>query len=175
MRNAFSRNTQGDQKMMRKFAVALLASAALSLPAIAASSDQQPQQQQMQQPSHVAQAQNTNRTQSQLKSTNQAGQNQPSAILPGTNQTAQNQPNKTISPRSLSGDKIRQVQQALDKDGFSVGRVDGRWGRKTTDAIKQFQQSKNMQANGKLNQQTLSDLGLNGANFAQGNNAQQQR
>jgi hypothetical protein len=173
--------------MMKKFAVALLASAALSLPAIAASTDQQTQQPQMQQQSQQSQAQNTNRSQAQPKSTNQAAQSQPSAKQnrpatarqnpPAANKSAQNQPNqmKTISPKGLSGSQIRQVQQALHKDGYQVGRVDGRWGAKTSDAVKQFQQSKNIKANGQLDQQTLSDLGLNGAHFAQGENAAPQR
>jgi peptidoglycan hydrolase-like protein with peptidoglycan-binding domain len=65
----------------------------------------------------------------------------------------------------LSLNEVRQVQQALDKNGFRVGPVDGRWGPKTSDALKHFQQSKNIPANGQLDQQTLSDLGLNGAQF----------
>jgi hypothetical protein len=87
------------------------------------------------------------------------------------NQSAQNQPNseQTISPTTLSRNDVRQVQQALDKNGFQVGRVDGRWGHKTSDAMKQFQQSKKIKANGQLDQKTLSDLGLNGAQFAQQN------
>jgi hypothetical protein len=94
------------------------------------------------------------------------------------NQSAQSQPNneQTISPNKLSRNHIRQVQRALDKNGFQVGRVDGRWGPKTSDAVKQFQQKKNIEANGQLDQQTLSGLGLNGAQFAQQNqgNAPQQ-
>jgi hypothetical protein len=87
------------------------------------------------------------------------------------NQSAQNEPNneQTISPKTLSRKDVRQVQQALDKNGFQIGRVDGRWGAKTSNALKQFQQSKKIQANGRLDQQTLSDLGLNGAQFAQQN------
>jgi peptidoglycan hydrolase-like protein with peptidoglycan-binding domain len=69
------------------------------------------------------------------------------------------------------------VQQALDKKGFQVGRVDGRWGPKTSNAVKQFQQSKKIEANGQLDRQTLSDLGLKGAQFAQQSesNSPQQR
>jgi hypothetical protein len=87
------------------------------------------------------------------------------------NQSAQNKSNnnQTISPKTLSRNDVRQVQQALDKNGFRVGRADGRWGPKTSNAMKQFQQSKKIQPNGQLDQQTLSDLGLNGAQFAQQN------
>jgi hypothetical protein len=87
---------------------------------------------------------------------------------PSPDQAAQNQPNneQTISPNSLSQNEVRQVQQALEKNGVGAGAIDGRWGPKTTDAVKQFQQSKNIRANGQLDQQTLSDLGLKGVQFA---------
>jgi hypothetical protein len=87
---------------------------------------------------------------------------------PSPDQAAQNQPNneQTISPNSLSQNEVRQIQQALEKNGVGAGAIDGRWGAKTTDAVKQFQQSKNIRANGQLDQQTLSDLGLNGVQFA---------
>jgi peptidoglycan hydrolase-like protein with peptidoglycan-binding domain len=156
---------------MKKFALALLATAALSMPAIAAPNanqqsqsepSQQPQQSQSQQP------------QSQAQGTQQ-----------NANQAAQNQPNEsqTIAPDRLSRSQVRQVQLALERNGFQVGRRDGRWGPETTNALKQFQQSKSVQANGELDQQTIADLGLNGARFAQRNgqtsqqqgNSQQQR
>jgi peptidoglycan hydrolase-like protein with peptidoglycan-binding domain len=120
---------------MKKFAVALLATAALSMPAVA----QQP-------------AQPTNQTQPQ-----------------GSGQMAQNNGGQPLSPNKLSRDKVRQVQQALDKSGFHAGTADGRWGPETSNALKQFQQSKNIKANGQLDQKTLSGLGLNGAQFAQQN------
>src|SRR5262249_50886124 len=76
------------------------------------------------------------------------------------NQAAQNEANtnQTFSPQNLSRNEIRQIQQALDKNGQQVGRVDGRWGPKTSDALKQFQQSKGIQTNGQLDQQTLSSV-----------------
>jgi Putative peptidoglycan binding domain len=148
---------------MKKFAVALLATAALSMPAMAAPNmNQQSQQPQVLQPQgQKSQAQYTNTNTNQSRPTN-------------ANQSAQTPPNKertnkerTISPNSLSRNEIRQVQQALDQKGFQVGRVDGRWGPKTSNAVKQFQQSKKIQANGQLDRRTLSDLGLKGAQFAQ--------
>jgi len=69
----------------------------------------------------------------------------------------------------LSRNEIQLIQRALDKNGFRAGLVDGRWGPKTSDALKHFQESKNLEANGQLDQQTLSDLGLNGAQFAKQN------
>jgi peptidoglycan hydrolase-like protein with peptidoglycan-binding domain len=132
---------------MKRIAIALLATAALSMPAMAASNtyQQQPSGSQAQQP--------------------QATGNQ------ARDQAAQNQPNnqQTISPTNLSRNEVRQVQQALHNKGLQVGRADGRWGSRTSNALKQFQQKQNIQANGQLDQQTLSDLGLNGAQFAQQN------
>jgi peptidoglycan hydrolase-like protein with peptidoglycan-binding domain len=161
---------------MKKFALALLATAALSMPAIAAPNanqqsqsepSQQPQQSQSQQPQ-------SQQPQSQAQGTQQ-----------NANQAAQNQPkeSQTIAPDRLSRSQVRQVQLALERNGFQVGRRDGRWGPETTNALKQFQQSKSVQANGELDQQTIADLGLNGARFAQRNgqtsqqqgNSQQQR
>jgi hypothetical protein len=101
-----------------------------------------------------SQAQNPNNQQSQPNNTNKSANNQSSN-------------ERTILPATLSRSDVRQIQQALDKNGFQVGRVDGRWGPKTSNAVRQFQQSKKLQAKGQLNQQTLSDLGLNGAQFAQ--------
>jgi hypothetical protein len=124
----------------------------------------------------------------QPQSSNPTAQNQPNEAQPqNSNPTAQNQPNEAqpqnsnpaaqnqlterqpISPDSLSRDEVRQVQKALEKSGFHAGAANGRWGPETSNALKQFQQSKNIQANGKLDQQTLSGLGLNGAQFAQRN------
>jgi peptidoglycan hydrolase-like protein with peptidoglycan-binding domain len=143
---------------MKKLALALLASAAISMPAMAASNmNQQPQKSQSQQSQSQQsqpQAQNTNSSQGQMQSGNRSAQNQSMGSQP-------------MSPDGLSRSEVRQVQQALDKDGFQVGRVDGRWGPETSNALKQFQESKKIQSSGQLDQQTLSKLGLNGARFSQ--------
>ena len=129
---------------MKTMAMALLATAVIATPAIAASNNQQPQTKQMQP---------QNNAQNQPQSQRNAQQNQPN-----TQQQAQN--GQAISPNSLPRGEVRQVQQALDKDGFKAGRADGRWGPETAKAVKQFQQSKQIQSKGQLNQQTLADLGL---------------
>lgn len=85
----------------------------------------------------------------------QNSQGQPQSAKQQGSQNHQNQQN------------IRQVQQALNKDGFSPGRIDGRWGPETQNALKQFQQSKNVPASGQLDQQTVADLGLNPSQFSQ--------
>ncbi len=136
---------------MRKIAIALLATAVIGTPAIAASNNQQqqPQDKQMQ----------TQGNAQQQGSAQQNAQNQQNS------QAAQN--NQPISPRNLSRDQIREVQQALDKDGFKAGPTDGRWGRETKSAVKQFQQSKQIQGSGQLDQQTVADLGLDTSQFSQ--------
>jgi N-acetyl-anhydromuramyl-L-alanine amidase AmpD len=142
--------------IMKKIAIALLATAAFGLPAMAqnasAPKTQQPQSQSApQQPS-------------QPKPVQPTAQSQPS------NQTAQNQQSQQpIAAKDLSKSDIRQVQTALNKDGFKVGRIDGRWGRETSNAVRQFQKNKGLQPNGQIDQMTVADLGLNGAQFVQQN------
>ncbi len=59
------------------------------------------------------------------------------------NQQASNQ--QTVSPSSLSRDEIRQMQTALNNDGFNVGQPDGKWGPRTRAAVQKFDQSKGIQ------------------------------
>jgi hypothetical protein len=123
------------------------------------------------QPQNNNQATQNQPSEGQPQNSNQTTQPQPSEGQPQNgNQTTQTQPSQPpISPDNLSRDEVRQVQKALDKSGFHAGAPDGRWGPGTRNALKQFQQSKNIQANGELDQQTLTGLGLNGAQFAQQN------
>jgi peptidoglycan hydrolase-like protein with peptidoglycan-binding domain len=135
---------------MRELAIAVLTTTMLAAPAaFAASNNQQPQGQQMQQNQHQNQ-QNAQDQQQQQNSPQQSAEN-----------------NQPIPSQSLSRSDVRQVQQALDKDGFKAGRTDGRWGNKTENALKQFQQSKQIQATGQLNEQTVADLGLDTSKFPQ--------
>ena len=122
---------------------------------------QQPQAQQSEAPQSTAP-----QPESQVQ---KPSEQQPAEQIPENNRAAQNQPSleQSISPTSLSEDAIRAIQTALDESGFKVGRIDGLWGPETDDAVRKFQQSKQIQANGQLDQQTLSALGLNSAQFAQ--------
>jgi Putative peptidoglycan binding domain len=144
----------------------------------ASNKTEQPQGQQAQQSNdqqsqgRQAEEGNVNQAAQSSANTNQTAQNldnakQETRKPDNTNQTANNQPNneQTISPDSLSRNEVRQVQEALKKNGFGAGPVDGRWGPKTSDALKRFQESKNIQASGQLDQKTLSGLGLSGERF----------
>jgi hypothetical protein len=143
---------------MRKAAIALLATTLITSGAFAASNNYNNTSNNNQQPPQGAQMQHQQKQRSQQNTQNQASP-------PSNQQAAQN--DQTTAPQNLSRGKIRQVQQALDKDGFNTGRTDGRWGPKTANAIKQFQQSKQIQSNGQLDQQTVADLGLDTSNFPQ--------
>lgn len=141
---------------MRKLTPTLLASAAIAMPALAPAMAQnnkqpqlQPQAQQQQQPNqHHANQSNGQQGQHQANQNN-GQQNQ---------QQADNQP---IPSQQLGRSGVKQIQQALDKDGFKAGRTDGVYGRETRSAVRDFQKSKGMQGSGQINQQTLSDLGVN--------------
>ena len=142
---------------MSKFAIALLATTVISTPVFAATAgtQQQPQANQLQ-------PQGNGKTQAQSNPSQKAQTQQNSSP-----QTAQNATdNQPISSRSLSRREIRQVQQTLDKDGFRAGPTDGRWGPETRSAVRQFQQSKDLRADGRLNRQTVADLGLKPSEFS---------
>lgn len=61
----------------------------------------------------------------------------------------------------LNKQEITQLQQKLEQKGFKVGKSDGIWGSKTTQALKEFQKQNNLPATGMSDQQTLADLGIN--------------
>ncbi|MDA7947773.1 MAG: peptidoglycan-binding protein, partial [Hyphomicrobiaceae bacterium] len=61
-----------------------------------------------------------------------------------------------------TGSSVRDVQQKLNTLGYNVGRPDGKAGRKTVNAIRQFQQRAGLQATGEI------DLPLLIAMFTQG-------
>lgn len=64
---------------------------------------------------------------------------------------------------SISGSELRQVQQKLNDLGFNAGHVDGMWGPNTQAAVKNFQQSKGLQATGTLDKKTANALGVENA------------
>jgi peptidoglycan hydrolase-like protein with peptidoglycan-binding domain len=64
------------------------------------------------------------------------------------------------SAPSLNQDSIRQVQQALQKKGFDPGPVDGLFGPKTKEAVRNFQDRYGMNASGDIDNQTLFALGI---------------
>jgi Ni/Co efflux regulator RcnB len=149
---------------MRKLAIALLTTSMLGTPAaFAASNNNQQQPRQMQNQNQHGQ---NGQTQDQGKQNVQNNQGQQN----GQQLSAEN--SKPMSPQNMSRDEIRQVQQALNKDGFHSGPIDGRWGHETQAAVKQFQQSKQLPTTGKLDKQTIADLGLDASQFSQSQSQQ---
>lgn len=59
-------------------------------------------------------------------------------------------------------DLVKQAQQKLSAQGHEVGPADGIMGPKTQEGLKEFQQSKGLEATGELNRETLSALGVSG-------------
>jgi peptidoglycan hydrolase-like protein with peptidoglycan-binding domain len=55
-------------------------------------------------------------------------------------------------------DRIRQVQEALNQQGFTVGTPDGRLGKQTVDAIKAFQRKRGFETTGKLDNATVDAI-----------------
>jgi peptidoglycan hydrolase-like protein with peptidoglycan-binding domain len=117
---------------MKKTIITLLATAALAAPAFAANN-----------------AANQPQQQSQAKPQNGQHENQ--------NQASSKQPGQ-----SLSRGQVRQVQTALNKQGFKAGPADGKLGPETRHAVQAFNQKKGIQSqNGQPTEQTLAQLGIN--------------
>jgi peptidoglycan hydrolase-like protein with peptidoglycan-binding domain len=56
--------------------------------------------------------------------------------------------------------RIRRAQEALKSEGHDPGPVDGKMGPKTQDALRQFQKQENLRETGRLDQETMSKLGV---------------
>lgn len=67
--------------------------------------------------------------------------------------------------RHLKFDSIdyRQAQQLLNEAGFSVGTVDGQFGRNSISALREFQESVGLEPTGMLDQETQAKLKKNGS------------
>lgn len=65
-----------------------------------------------------------------------------------------------MSPSQVKSSTLKEAQQKLNQEGYNAGRADGKWGIKTADAVKSFQKENNIPVTGKLDQQTLADLGI---------------
>jgi peptidoglycan hydrolase-like protein with peptidoglycan-binding domain len=72
---------------------------------------------------------------------------------------AQQSRNET-APMRMKSSTLMEAQKKLNQEGFDAGRADGRWGPKTADAVKSFQEKNNLPATGKFDEQTLADLGI---------------
>jgi peptidoglycan hydrolase-like protein with peptidoglycan-binding domain len=64
------------------------------------------------------------------------------------------------APMHMKSSTLMEAQKKVNQEGFDAGRADGRWGTKTAEAVKSFQEKNNLPATGKLDEQTLADLGI---------------
>jgi peptidoglycan hydrolase-like protein with peptidoglycan-binding domain len=61
---------------------------------------------------------------------------------------------------------VKQAQEKLSAAGHDSGPADGIVGPKTQAALKEFQQSKGLQASGQLDQKTVAALGVSSSGSA---------
>lgn len=73
-----------------------------------------------------------------------------------------------LSKYGTRGEEVRQIQTKLKEQGFYTHRIDGIYGWRTTNAVRQFQQKNGLRVDGVAGSATLSALGLrsNGPNSA---------
>lgn len=64
------------------------------------------------------------------------------------------------APMHMKSSTLMEAQKKLNQEGFDAGRADGKWGTKTAEAVKSFQEKNNLPATGELDEQTLADLGI---------------
>lgn len=65
-----------------------------------------------------------------------------------------------MTGRGLDAQSVRQVQQKLASEGYYKIPVDGIWGPRSQDALLQFQEQRNLPVTGRLNERTVSEMGL---------------
>lgn len=72
------------------------------------------------------------------------------------------------TPLYVSPAGVRQIQQALNQQGWNTGQVDGRWGPATVQAVRSYQQVHGLEPSGRLEVGLISALGLTDPIFSAG-------
>jgi hypothetical protein len=67
---------------------------------------------------------------------------------------------------AVSSELVRNVQQTLSAEGVDAGPVDGIWGPRTHQALREFQEREGLDASGQLNAPTLAALGIDSTQTA---------
>lgn len=76
-----------------------------------------------------------------------------------------------ISQYGSSGDEVKQIQSKLRDWGYYKGEVDGVYGSQTYEAVKSFQSSNGLTADGIAGSQTLQALGINSSSNSGGSSS----
>lgn len=82
------------------------------------------------------------------------------AQSPGSQSMAQPPASEQSAQIQMTSETVRQVQQALQGEGYSPGMVDGIWGQQTASALRNFQQANGLQPTGQPDMQSLQQLGV---------------
>ena len=69
-------------------------------------------------------------------------------------------PSVLLYSQALSSGVMATIQEKLQQAGVYAGRADGVWGPESQAALERFQQTRNLQVTGQLNQATAATLGL---------------
>lgn len=72
------------------------------------------------------------------------------------------------TPLHVSPAGVRQIQQALNQQGWNTGQVDGRWGAATVQAARSYQQAQGLEPTGRLEVGLIAALGLTDPIFSAG-------
>ncbi len=72
------------------------------------------------------------------------------------------------TPLYVSPAGVRQIQQALNQQGWNTGQVDGRWGPATVQAARSYQQVHGLEPTGRLEVGLIAALGLTDPIFSAG-------
>jgi len=77
------------------------------------------------------------------------------ALAHGRSSTTSNTP---------SNSTVQQAQQELKDEGYYHGQIDGDMGRQTRQALREYQKVNNLSMTGRLDQNTISSLGVTQSN-----------
>jgi murein L,D-transpeptidase YcbB/YkuD len=61
---------------------------------------------------------------------------------------------------ALTSGAVKEVQQALNREGPNAGPADGVWSERTAQALRTFQSNRGLNATGRLDRRTAEKLGL---------------
>lgn len=81
-------------------------------------------------------------------------------VSSGGQQWSQEQAQGPGIPLHISPAQVRQIQQALNQEGYVIDQVDGQWSQSTAQAVRNYQQSAGLIPTGTPNSVLLSSLGV---------------